>query len=140
MLWSVPFNTGSTIWPIKNLWYLNSQKKLNARHAKWSSYLQEFNFSLKYKIGESNKVADALSHRTLMLTVMSTQIVGFEELKNQYVTDPYFSSIIARVQGPASWKLLPFKMHDGYLFKGNMLCIPEGSLREQIIRELHGVV
>lgn len=60
----------------QSLRYLNSHKKLNARHAKWSSYLQEFNFSLKYKTGESNKVADALSRRTLMLTVMSTQIVG----------------------------------------------------------------
>lgn len=33
--------------------------------------------------------------------------------------------------------MLPFKMHDMYLFKGNSLCIPAGSLREQIIRELH---
>lgn len=34
--------------------------------------------------------------------------------------------------------MLPFGMHDGYLFKGNLLCILEGSLREQIVRELHG--
>lgn len=122
----------------QSLRYLNSQKKLNARHANWSSYFQEFNFSLKYKTGESNEVADALSRRTLVLTVMSTQIVGFEELKNQYVTDPYFSSIIAGAQGPIGWKLLPFKMHDGYLFKRNLVCIPEGSLQEQIMRELHG--
>ncbi|ONH90941.1 hypothetical protein PRUPE_8G084500 [Prunus persica] len=107
--------------------YLNSQKKLNAQHVKWSSYLQEFNFSFNYKTGESNKVADALSRRNLLLTTMSTQVIGFEELKEQYATDPYFSSI-----------MLPFGMHDGYLFKGNLLCILEGSLREQIVRELHG--
>lgn len=56
---------------------------------------------------------------------MSTHISGFEELKNQYVNDPYLSSITTRVQGPTGWKLLPFMMHD------------EGFLREQIIRELH---
>nr|CAD1817170.1 unnamed protein product [Ananas comosus var. bracteatus] len=76
--------------------YLSSKKKLNARHAKWSSYLDEFNFSLKYKSGESNIVADALSRRSTLLMVMSTQVTG------------------------------------------NQLCIPEGSLREQIVRELHG--
>lgn len=42
---------------------------------------------------ECNKVADTLSRRTLMLTIMSTQIVGSEELKNQYVTNSYLSSI-----------------------------------------------
>ncbi|KAL6225177.1 hypothetical protein ACLB2K_004028 [Fragaria x ananassa] len=68
---------------------------------------------------------------------MSAQIVGFEELKNQHGDDPYFSSIIAELKGPTGWKMLSFKMHDGYLFKGNSLCIPADSLREQIIRELH---
>jgi hypothetical protein len=28
-------------------------------------------------------------------------------------------------------------MQDGYLFKGKQLCIPIGSMRENIIRELH---
>ena len=41
--------------------YLSSQKKLNGRHVRWSSFLDEFNFSLNYKTGETNVVADALS-------------------------------------------------------------------------------
>ena len=28
-------------------------------------------------------------------------------------------------------------MQDGYLFKGKQLCIPIGSMRENIMRELH---
>ncbi|KAF5199915.1 hypothetical protein FRX31_010497 [Thalictrum thalictroides] len=30
-----------------------------------------------------------------------------------------------------------FLIQDGFLFKGNRLCIPQGSLREHIIREMH---
>lgn len=83
-------------------------------------------------------MADALSRRSTLLMVMSSQVTGFEELKNQYKTDPYFSKIIAELEGPARLETLPYRLHEGYLFKGNQLCIPEGSLREQIVRELHG--
>ena len=118
--------------------YLHSQKKLNDRHVKWSSFLDEFNFSLKYKSGQSNIVADALSRRSLLLSVLSTQIMGFEELKNQYGSDPYFRKIIAELCSSSQADCLPYRLQEDYLFKGNQLCIPEGSLREQIIRELHG--
>lgn len=65
-------------------------------------------------------------------------MTGFGEMKNQYQVDPYFSSIVADLQGSKGVKKLPFMAHDGYLFKGNQSCIQEGSLWEHIIRELHG--
>ena len=33
---------------------------------------------------------------------------------------------------------IDFLLHDGFLFKGNQLCIPDCSLRLHIIQELHG--
>jgi hypothetical protein len=115
--------------------YLNSQKKLNPKHAKWISFIQGFAFSLKYKSGNSNIVADALSRRAVLLNNMRTQVVGFEEMKDQYQTDPYFSQVLENLKELSSSRKFPYILHDGYLFKGNQLCIPAGSLRDQIIRE-----
>ena len=73
--------------------YLNSQRKLNKRHAKWSTFLQEYTFNLRHKAEVTNQVADALSrHSSLHLTVMQT-VVSFDSLKDQYTSDPYFSPI-----------------------------------------------
>ena len=115
--------------------YLNSQNKLNPKHAKWISFIQGFAFSLKYKSGNSNIVADALSRRAVLLNNMRTQVVGFEEMKDQYQTDPYFSQVLENLKELSSSRKFPYILHDGYLFKGNQLCIPAGSLRDQIIRE-----
>lgn len=58
--------------------YLNSQQKLNSRHAKWSEFLQLFSFLLKHKAGVQNQVADALSRRHYLLSTMRVNVVGFE--------------------------------------------------------------
>ncbi|XP_074317993.1 uncharacterized protein LOC141654773 [Silene latifolia] len=61
--------------------YINGQHKLSHRHAKWVEFLQAFNFSSKYKEGKQNVVADALSRRHSLLTVMSNKSVQLN-LKN----------------------------------------------------------
>ena len=49
------------------LQYVMQQHKLNHKHAKWVEYLQSFTFMLKHISGQANKVADALSRRSLLL-------------------------------------------------------------------------
>ncbi|KAE8716482.1 hypothetical protein F3Y22_tig00110114pilonHSYRG00103 [Hibiscus syriacus] len=73
--------------------YINGQHKLSRRHAKWVAYLQEFTFTLRHQAGSLNRVADALSRRTLLLTTMSTKVAGFETFTDMYAADPSFGRI-----------------------------------------------
>ncbi|KAE8697779.1 putative Quercetin 3-O-methyltransferase 1 [Hibiscus syriacus] len=114
--------------------YINGQHKLSRRHAKWVSYSQEFTFTLRHQAGSLNRVADALSRRTLLLTSMSTKVAGFETFTDMYAADPSFGMIFQEV---AEGHRHDFVLHNGYLFRGLQLCIPDCSLRQQIISELY---
>ena len=58
---------------------------------KWVEFLQSYTFVLKHRSGKSNRVADALSGRQLLLTAMQVEVVGFNELNNFYPNDVDFS-------------------------------------------------
>ena len=115
--------------------FINSQTNVNRVHARWVAFLQEFTFVLKHKSGQQNKVADALSRRASLLVTMSNEVVGFDCLKELYAEDEDFKDSWMKCQEGH-----PSDLHiqDDFLFKGNRLCIPQSSLREQIIQELHG--
>ena len=52
-----------------NLKYLFDQQNLNARQARWLSFLSEYDFKIKHIQGKENKVADALiRHENLQST------------------------------------------------------------------------
>ncbi|KAE8699360.1 putative CCCH-type zinc finger family protein [Hibiscus syriacus] len=114
--------------------YINGQHKLSRRHAKWVAYLQEFTFTLRHQAGSLNRVADALSRRTLLFTTMSTKVAGFETFTDMYTADPSFGMIFQEV---TEGHRHDFVLHNGYMFRGLQLCIPDCSLRQQIISELH---
>ena len=40
-----------------------TSKQLNARQARWSELLSEFNFLITYRLGVNNPLADALSRK-----------------------------------------------------------------------------
>jgi len=73
--------------------YLNSQKRLNARHNKWVEFLQDYIFVLKHKAWVENKVADALNRRVMILVAMSAEVIAFERLREEYDLCPNFGEI-----------------------------------------------
>ena len=116
----------------ESLKYLHGQGKLNKRHAKWSSFLETFPYVIRYKQGKKNIVANALSRRYVLLSSLSTKLLGFKYLKDLYATNPDFSSIFTATEHGAFNK---FFRHDGFLFREKQLCVPVCSLRELLIRE-----
>ncbi|XP_054817160.1 uncharacterized protein LOC129316815 [Prosopis cineraria] len=84
-------------------------QKISRRHARWSELLESYPFLIKHKARTLNSVADALSHRHVLLTILQTKVVGFDLIKELYQDDPDFQGV---------WEAT-------------------GSLREAIIWEAH---
>ncbi|KAE8731801.1 hypothetical protein F3Y22_tig00002511pilonHSYRG00030 [Hibiscus syriacus] len=84
---------------------------------------------LRHQAGSFNCDADDLSRRTLLLTTMSTKVVGFETFTDKYTTDPSFGRIF---QVATEGHRYDFALYNGYLFHGLQLCIPDYSLRTKL--------
>ncbi|KAI3789955.1 hypothetical protein L2E82_02762 [Cichorium intybus] len=119
----------------ESLKYINGQQKLSTRHAKWVEFLQSFHFSAKYKDGKSNVVADALSRRYTLLATLDVRFLGFETLKDYYETDVDFGDVFGKCAGGPHGE---YVVQNGFLFKGNRLCVPKHAIHELLVREAHG--
>ena len=121
-----------------SLKHLNSQSKLNARHAHWMDYLQQFEFVIRHKSGAENKVPDTLSKRPHLLHVFLANVAGFDNLKTEYANDEDFSNIWSDLSTHQHTSSNDYMLHDGFLFYKSRLCVPCGFFQEFLITELHG--
>jgi integrase-like protein/reverse transcriptase-like protein len=118
----------------ESLKHINGQHKLSGKHARWVEFLQTFNFAAKYKTGKTNVIADALSRKYNLLGVLSSKIIGFEMIKQHYEHCGDFAELYKSCeQGPQGL----FCIQEGFLFKGNRLCIPKLPLRTILVKEVH---
>ncbi|XP_078431690.1 uncharacterized protein LOC144703384 [Wolffia australiana] len=117
--------------------HLHDQKKVSDRHARWIAYLQDFTFIIRHKKGKDNVVADALSRRPTILSIMTTQVLGFEKMKEDYTDCPDFSSLYSSITDASPNRSRDYFLEDGYLFDGKRICIPRTSLRDFLIHEVH---
>lgn len=69
-----------------------------------------------------------------MLAILETKVLGFEMIKDFYCTDPEFQELYRQCQIEPQ---RPFTVQQGFLFKGNILCIPKTPLRYALVREVH---
>ena len=113
---------------------VHGQHKFNPRHARWVEILQTFDFSAKYKTGKTNVVVDALSRKHNLLAVLGARVIGFEMIKDLYPEDSDFKDIYAScLEGSQGM----FSINQGFLFKGNRLCIPKTNLRQLLVKKVH---
>ena len=105
-------------------------------HAHWMEYLQQFTFVIKHKAGTQNKVADALSQRAILRKTMGSEAIGFDCLKDLYISDDDFVEVWKQNETGVPGGL--YLVQDGFLFFKDRLCIPHRSLKEHLISKLHG--
>ena len=70
-----------------------------------------------------------------MISILSVKLLRFEHIIGLYANDADFSNIYAACEKIAFGK---FYKHEGYLFRVNKFCIPQGSMRALLVREAHG--
>ncbi|KAF7841818.1 Transposon Ty3-G Gag-Pol polyprotein [Senna tora] len=121
----------------ESLKHLKGQGKLNKRHATWVEFIEAFPYVICYKQGKENIVVDALSRRYALITTLTSKLLGFEQFKDMYAIDADFFDIYAACEKGAFNK---FYRHEGFLFRGNRICVPICSVRELLVRESHSGV
>ena len=57
----------------KSLKYMFTQRDLNLRQRRWVEYLKDYDFELAYHPGKANVVADALSRRSYMDSLIASR-------------------------------------------------------------------
>lgn len=101
-------------------------------------FLQSYTFTIKHKKGISNKVADALRKRLLIVQEIQLKSIGVEEFKDLYEGDEDFSEsykVCSSFENHFHSEFANYTLHNDLLFKDNHLCVPKGSMRENLIQE-----
>jgi hypothetical protein len=99
-----------------------------------------FTFVIKHISGTANKVVDALSRKCLLLQEFRVKTLGFDDLRDMYRDDPDFKDVYEATENPilrdrSQWE--EYMIQEGLMFKGNQLCIPKCSMRQNLLKEKH---
>jgi len=88
----------------------------------------------KHQKGSTNVVVDALSRRHSLLAVMEARVLGFQFIRELYQHDEDFKHYLYDQDGR---RHSPYTLQEGFLFKGNKLCIPKGPIQKLLVKKEH---
>jgi hypothetical protein len=102
--------------------------------------MKNFTFVIKHISGTANKFVDALSRKCLLLQEFRVKTLGFDDLSNMYADDQDFKEAYEAAENlvlrdRSQWA--DYMIQEGLLFRSNQLCIPNCSMRENLLKEKH---
>ncbi|KAE8699155.1 hypothetical protein F3Y22_tig00110584pilonHSYRG00049 [Hibiscus syriacus] len=115
--------------------YFQTQKK-SPKQARWQDFLAEFDYTLEYKPGKANVVADALSRKTELAAISLAKGTVLERIKEGFEQDPLTRELVKLT---SDGKTQRFWVEDGLLYtKGRRIYVPKwDNLRRDLIKECH---
>ena len=106
--------------------YFLTQKKLTPKQARWQDFLVEFDYTLEYKPGKANVVADALSRKAELAAISQPQCPLKERIKEGLSHDQVAKTLI---DGVKQGKTRQFWLKDDLLFaKGDRIYVPKWGM------------
>jgi hypothetical protein len=151
----------------KNLLYFTTTRTLNRRQARWSNFLADYDFQIVFRPGTKHGKADALSRRSefeirpgdeaydqqsqcmlqpnqLQLFATSHMVMD-ESLLDAIAADTTTDKFAKEIQGKLNNSGIgevrnvheQFVFRDGFLFRYNLMYVPDGPCRIRIVKECH---
>jgi hypothetical protein len=65
-----------------------------------------------------------------MLSQLDFKNFGLETIKEQYLHDAEFNDVLQNCRDGRTWN--KFILNDGFVFRANKLCIPDGPVRRRM--------
>ena len=142
----------------KNLLYYTTTRKLNRRQARWSMFLADFDFEIKYRPGSQQGKPDALSRReeykpkegedcvtnqqTVLIKPEKLHINGIvstleddsqhSRIRENLKKDSFASGIMKHIE-----KFPKFTITNGLLFNEGLLYVPDLHSKLEILKNRH---
>jgi hypothetical protein len=108
----------------ESLKHLFTQRDLNARQRRWSEFMSEYDFGILYIKGKENVVADALSRRPRVFSLVHLKINIREHVLGRLLGDSWYLKVTSTLH---SGRELDPK-YEGYSLEANGLLRYQGRM------------
>ena len=82
----------------QSLKHLFTQRDMNARKRQWSEFMSEYDFGISYIKGKENVVADALSRRPRIFSLVTLKVNLREHVLTQLPGDSWYLKVTSNLQ------------------------------------------